>query len=182
MAVVHVHHLVPAAAAVEAQRRLALSAAERVLELVAIAPPLRGGDDGLEGEAVQPADPAQGVIDLGALLLELAFIGQSLPRRARARLAAVHTGRGHPVRGGTQELRGRRLRVVSLRLVHARADAIAGQPASDEDHVPVEAGHATPAVRKGIDLELELGATLGSCPARGLLGARGALGRWRHAQ
>ena len=68
----------------EAADELAVVAgAERVLELVAVAPLLDGGHDRLELEAVEVADPPQRVVDLLGLDLELALVGQHLPRRAR---------------------------------------------------------------------------------------------------
>jgi hypothetical protein len=57
--------------------------AERVLELVAVAPLLDGGHDRVLLEALQVADPAQRVADLLGLDLELALVGQHLPGRAR---------------------------------------------------------------------------------------------------
>ena len=70
--------------------------AERVLELVAVAPRLRGGDDRLEHEAVEAADPPQRVLDLLLLDLELALVAQHLPGRARMhrRAAATRSGPG----------------------------------------------------------------------------------------
>ena len=53
--------------------------AERVLELVAVAPLLDRGDDRLEHVAVELADPPQRVVDLLLLDLELLRVGEHLP-------------------------------------------------------------------------------------------------------
>ena len=75
--------LLPRAGRVEAADELPVGAgAERVLELVAVAPLLDGRDDRLELEAVEPAEPPQRLVDLLLLDLELALVGQDLPRRA----------------------------------------------------------------------------------------------------
>ena len=94
LAVVDVDDQVPAAARVEAERDALVGAAdsalaEGVLELVAVAPLFDGADDRLHLEVVEPADPPQRVLDLGLLLGQLALVGEALPGRARAGLAAV---------------------------------------------------------------------------------------------
>ena len=71
--------------------------AERVLELVAVAPRLERGLDRLELEALEAAEAAQRVGDLLGLLGELALVGQPLPRRAGAGLAVVDAGVGDPL-------------------------------------------------------------------------------------
>ena len=83
LAVGHRDDLVPAAGRVEAaHQRPVLRRAERVLDLVAVAPLLHGGHDRLLLEAVEPADAAQRVADLLGLDRELALVGEHLPRRA----------------------------------------------------------------------------------------------------
>ena len=91
------HDLLPRAGLVEAAESAPSSSrAEGVLELVAVAPLLLRGDDRLELEAVELADPPQRVVDLLGLDLELALVRQDLPRRARvarrARLDALRAG------------------------------------------------------------------------------------------
>ncbi len=82
-AVVHRHDLVPAAGRVEAAHELAAGAVpERVLELVAVAPRLDRGDDRLELEVAQLADPLERLAHLARLDLELALVRQHLPGRA----------------------------------------------------------------------------------------------------
>ena len=65
-----------------ADERPVVSRPERVLELVAVAPLLVRRDDRLHLEAVEPAEPAQRVLDLLGLHGELALVGKDLPRRA----------------------------------------------------------------------------------------------------
>ena len=82
--VLDVDDLLPRAGLVEAaDERAVLAGAERVLELVAVAPLLGRGDDRLELEAVELADAPQRVVDLLGLDLELLLVRQHLPRRAR---------------------------------------------------------------------------------------------------
>ena len=64
-------------------------AAEGVLELVAVAPGLLRRLDRLQLEAVEAADPPQGVVDLIPLVGELALVGETLPRGPRAGPALV---------------------------------------------------------------------------------------------
>ena len=91
------HDLVEAAGRVEAAHELAVRAgAERVLELVAVAPLLDGGHDRVLLEPVELADPAQRVADLLGLDLELALVGEHLPRRAGmvGDVGAIRSGDG----------------------------------------------------------------------------------------
>src|SRR5207249_7294122 len=50
----------------------------------------------------------------------------------------------------------RRLGPAALHLRHARADGVAGEPASDEDDEPVQPCDPIAAVGKGVDRQLEL--------------------------
>ncbi len=70
-----------------------------------------------------------------------------------------------PVRARRDELGRGRLGEAALDLRHARADAVAGQPAPDEDDEAVRARDAVAAVGERVDVELEL------LPS---------LDRWRH--
>ncbi len=82
-AVVDVQDPLPGAGRVEAADEPAVVAgAEGVLELVAVAPLLDGGDDRLQLEALEAAEPPQRVADLLLLDLELALVGEDLPGRA----------------------------------------------------------------------------------------------------
>ena len=96
--------LIPAARRVEAtDEPVAGTGAERILELVPVSPRLDGLDDRLELESVETADPSQGIPDLRMLGLELALVGQHLPRRPGvrgARLHALRTGLEHLDRPG----------------------------------------------------------------------------------
>ena len=105
LAVVDVDDQVPAAAGVEAEDRLAVALAEGVLELVAVAPLLLGGDDRLQLEAVEVADPPQRLVDLFALVGQLALVGEALPGRAGAGLAAVGAAVGDAVGAGAAAAR-----------------------------------------------------------------------------
>ncbi len=153
-AVVHRQDLVEAAGRVEAaDERAVLGLPERVLELVAVAPLLDGGHDRLLLEALELADPAQGVADLLGLDLELALVGEHLPRRARV----VGDGRD-PVGRRLEDLDRARLGVRALGLADDGAHAVAGQRAGDEDDVAVQPRDAVAPVGEGVDGQLELGA------------------------
>ena len=124
LAVGHREDLVEAAGGVEAAHELAvLVGPERVLELVAVAPLLDGGDDRLELVALEVADPGQRLLDLLGLDLELALVGQHLPRRA-----GVVGDLGQAVGRGLEDLDRARLGVGALGLADDGADAVAGQP------------------------------------------------------
>ena len=141
---------------------------KRVLELVAVAPLLECRDDRLQLEAVKLADPAQRVFDLGALDLELAFVGQHLPGGT-----GVISLRRDALGAGLDDLDRARLGVRALGLPDQRADAVAGHGARDEHDVTVEASNAGAAVRQRVDGQLELvtasraGAGLGGVRGRG---------------
>ena len=151
LAVVHGDDLVPAAGGVEAAHQLAaLAGAERVLELVAVAPLLDRGHDRLELVALEPPDPRQRVLDLLLLDLELARVGQHLPRRAGV------VGDGRDAVGRRLEQLDRARLGVPSGLADLRADAVAGHGAGDEDDVAVLAARdAVAAVGEAVDGELE---------------------------
>ena len=118
----------------------ALERAEGVLELVAVAPLFDRGHDRGKLEAVQAADPAQRLIDLRALDLELALVGDHLPGDAGM------LGRGgDPLGALLEHLEHARVGVAALALVHERTHAVAGNGAGDEHHVPALA-HARDAL------------------------------------
>ncbi len=95
-----------------------------VLELVAVAPLLQRGHDLLELEAVQVPDSAQRLIDLFALDLQLALVGEDLP--GDARMVGL---RRYALGTGPQDLDGARVGVGALALVDERTHAIAGDGA-----------------------------------------------------
>ena len=118
-AVVERHDLVEAAGRVEAAHERAVRArAERVLELVAVAPLLDRGHDRLLLEAVELADPAQRVADLLGLDLELALVGEHLPRRAGMVGDAARSGRA--TARGSRPRAPRRRRAWTCRRPRAR--------------------------------------------------------------
>ena len=61
-----------------------------------------------------------------------------------------------PLRAGLEHVDRERLGVAALDLRHARADAVARQPAPDEDDESVQPRDAVPAVGERVDLELDL--------------------------
>ena len=177
-AVVDVDDPVPAAAGVEAEDRVRrrvvrAGGAERVLELVAVAPLLDRGDDRLDLDVGERAEALEGLGDLRLLLGELTLVGEALPGGAGTGLAAVHAGVGDPVGAGLEQLDDGRLGPGLLRLADPGADAVAGQAAGDEDDEALGgAGDAAPALRERVDPEVELGAAL-----RSGSGSAGALRR-----
>ena len=165
-AVVGVHDLVPAPPCVEPQDQLALALAERVLELVAIAPALQRRLDRRQLEAVQASEAAQRVVDLLLLDAQLLLVGEPLPWGAGARLAAVVAAVGDAVGAGAQQLHGPRLGVVALALRDRGEDPVAGEGSCDEDDVAIAARDPLAAVGEGLDVQLEL---FGDPWSRGLL-------------
>jgi hypothetical protein len=113
----------------------------------------------LQLEAVQPADPPQRLVDLGALDLELALIREHLPGNA-----GVVRNRGDPLGAGVEHLERARVRVVALALVHDGSHAIARNRTGDEHHVSTvtQPGDALAAERERLDLKFELIAALGT--------------------
>ena len=126
LAVLGVDDQVPAAAGVEAENELAVALAEGVLELVAVAPALDRRLDRLELEALQPAEPHQGVLHLGLLVPELLLVGEALPGSAGTRLAAVVAAGRDAVGRGAQHLLRLGLGVVPLGLGDLCGDAVPG--------------------------------------------------------
>jgi hypothetical protein len=187
-AVLHRRHAIAAGGRVKAADQLARLAvsvadglAEGVLELVAIAPLRDGRDDLAQLEAVEMADPAQRLIDLLLLDLELALVREHLPGDA-----GVRGERLDPLGARLEHLEGARVRVAALALVHDGAHAIAGNRAGDEHDVAAVADSrdALAAERQRFDLQLELVASLRSrellrsarrvrlrCAGRGVHGA-----------
>ena len=175
-AVVHRAHAARAGGVVKATDQLACGAGpERVLELVAVAPLRTRRRDRLELEVLQPTEPPQRLADLLALDLELALVGEHLPRDA-----GVLCLRCDPLGAGAQHLERAGVRVGALALVHHRPDAVSRNRAGDEHHVPALAQARHPLAPEGerLDLELELIAPLR--PGGG--GERSGLGRVAHEE
>jgi hypothetical protein len=154
---------------VEAEDGLALALAEGVLELVAIAPLLKRRLDLLELEAVEPADPPQRLLHLGALLGQLARVLKPLPRRARAGLALVGTAVGDALGPGAEQLEGARLGEALLRFRDLDPNSVARQGAGDEDDQAIRPRQPPPAEGERVDLYLELLAPV-TAGRRGLTG------------
>ena len=150
-----VEHLVPAPGPVEAERRPLRRLRERVLELVPVVEDRLGGDDRLERRIVEPADPAQRVLDLLGLGRELRLVREILEAAAAAG-GVVLARRLDPRRAGLDDLDRQRLGVVALHLRHARAHGVARKAVPDEEDEPVHARDAVAAVGERFDLELEL--------------------------
>ena len=107
---------------------------------------------GSTGGSSKPPSRAQRVGHLALLLLQLALVGQDLPRRAGvrgARLDAVGAGLEHLHQVGLGER--------ALGLAHAGADPVSGDGSPDEDdEALVGAAHAGAAVGEAVDGELQL--------------------------
>jgi hypothetical protein len=88
------------------------------------------GDDRLQREAVQLADPPQRVVNLLRLDLELALVAQHLPGRT-----GVIGKRRDLVEPRLEQRRHAGLGVGALALVHARAHQIPREAAVDEHDV-----------------------------------------------
>src|SRR5215213_5211 len=157
LAVLDVDDAVPAAAGMEAERRIgAVDLAEGVLELVAVAPLPERRDDRLKLEALEAADPCQGLGDLLLLVGELALVWKSLPGSPRTRLPFVDAAIREAVAGRLQQLDRPRLGEAALLLRDLGQHAIAGQSARDEDDEAVGPRHSPPAEGERVDLQLEL--------------------------
>ena len=154
-ALADVQHLVPAAGPVEAERGAVRCRRERVLELVPVVERRLGRDDRLERRVVDSADPAERLLDLRRLRLELRLVREVLEPAASAG-RVVLARRVDPRRSRLDDLERERFRVVALHPGHARADDVAGQPAADEDDEAVQSRNAVPAVRERLDPEVEL--------------------------
>ena len=155
-AVLGVDDQVPAAASVEAEDELAVALAERVLELVAVAPLLDRRLDLLQLESLEAAEPAQRVLDLGLLVAQLLLVGEA-PARARPGTARRRGRSASACRSATrlEQLDGRGLGEVALRLRHLGPDAVAREAAGDEHDIAVAAGEPAAAVGEALDVELE---------------------------
>ena len=84
-AALDLEHLVPAPRLVKAERRPVRCLRERVLELVAVVEDRLGGNDLLERRLGDPSEPAQRVLHLPLLLLELRLVREILEAAAAAR-------------------------------------------------------------------------------------------------
>ena len=142
-----------------AHQLAACAAAERVLELVAVAPLLQGGHDLLQLIAFQAPDPPERIVDLFALDLKLSLVGQHLPWHARVICPGLD-----PLRPGLQDLHRTGVGVCALALVDHRAHPVAGDRAGDEDDVALlpEPRHALATVGERIDGQLDFLAALWS--------------------
>ena len=117
----HLVDVVPAAGTVKAEQEVAVvGRPERVLHLVAVAPLVHGPDDRRHVRRLEPADPLESVADLLLLLLQLARIGEHLPRGAR-----VGRPRLDPVGPRLDDLDQSRLGVGALPLLDGRAHEVA---------------------------------------------------------
>ena len=94
----------------------------------------------------------QRVANLGLLLLELALVGEHLPRRARVRRHRLDA-----LGARLQQLDQLGLGPRALRLSDPRAHAVAGNGAADEHDVAgLGARDARPAIGETVDRQLEL--------------------------
>ena len=174
----HRRDLVPAARRVETELEPALGARpERELRLVAVAPLLHGRHDRLHVDVAEAPEAAQRLGDLRPLDLELALVGQDLPRRA-----GVPGARRDPVGRRLEHLHRAGLGVVALALGDQRANAVAGHGAGDEDDVAVQPRHAVAAEREALDAQIELVAALRLAGDRGLHALNLACARSRSAR
>ena len=161
----------PAARGGESRAPAAAGAlAERVLELVAVAPGLERGLDRLELEAVEAAEPCAARRRPGRASRPAGARRAAPARARRGRARRRGCSVGDPLGARAQQLDRRRLGVLALGLRQPGADAVARERAGDEDDVAVRARDAAPALGERVDLELELGAL-----ARALGGAGTAL-------
>jgi hypothetical protein len=162
VAVVDGDQAVPAAEPVVAEPRPAGPFRPRVLDLVAVAVEILGRDHGLRLEAVEPADPLERVGDLRVLVAQLLGVPEVLPGTAAAD-AEVRAAGLHPARPRLEQLDRLRLGVPALELRDAGADAVAGEPAGDEDDQLAVPGDAAAAVREPVDPKLDLLTTRDAC-------------------
>ena len=147
-------HLVPAPRLVEAERGSVRRLRARVLELVPVVEDRLGRDDLLERRLLDPAEPAQRVLHLALLLLELHLVREILEAAAAAG-GVVRARRLDALRPGREDVDRERLGVIPLHLRHARANAVSGKAATHEDDVAVQPRDAVPAVCEGLDVELD---------------------------
>ena len=155
---------VPAPAGVEAEDRLAVALAEGVLELVAVAPLLHRRLDLLQLEAVEAADPAQRLLDLLALVLELALVGEALPGApgqgspSCTQLSATRSAPGRSSSTARASAKRRFALVISAR---TRSP---GKAPATKTTCPSQPGHAAPTEGERLDLDLELLSPRGAGP------------------
>ncbi len=151
-------NLVPACGRVKAAHECAvLALAKRILQLVAVAPLRTRRHDLLHLKAVELADPPQRILHLLGLDLQLALVGQHLPRDSRmGRL------RGYALGAWTHDLNSPRMCIASLALAHNRPHRVAGNGARHEHHIAAlaVACNALTAVGEPVDRQLKLIAPL----------------------
>jgi hypothetical protein len=123
---------------------------------------VRGRNDLLEWRRLDAAEPDERVAHPLGLLLHLRVVGQILETAAAAR-GVVAARRLDAPRAGRHDLCRQGLREIALHLRHTCSDAVAGQPAPDEDDVPVQAPDPVSAVRQRLDVELDLLVSLDRC-------------------
>ena len=109
------------------------------------------GNDRLDREALQLADPRQRVGHLLGLDLQLALVAEHLPRRAR-----MVGDRFDPVGSGREDLGHPGLGVGALALADDGPHPVARQAPGDEHDVVVQPGDARAAVGERVDRQLEL--------------------------
>ena len=139
----------------EAERRPVLGLRERVLELVAVAELLDGGDDLLERRVGEAGQPLQRVADPLLLRRELGRVGEILEAAAPAG-RKVGARRDDALGPGREDVGDDRLGVAALHLRDPGAHRVAGEAAAGEDDKAVEAPDAVPAEGERVDRELEL--------------------------
>ena len=123
---------------------------------VAVVEDLRlAGEDPLERRLGDAREPLQRVAHLHLLLRKLCLVREILEAAAAAR-RKVGARRVDPLRPWLQDLGRERLGVTALDLGHARANAVARQPAPDKDDEAVEPRNAVSSERQRVDVELEL--------------------------
>ena len=155
-ALLDLEHLVPAAGAVEAERRPVGRLGERVLELVAVVEDLRlAGKDRLERRLGDSREPLQRVAHLHPLLRELRLVREILEPAAAAG-GEVLARRVDPLRPRPEHLGRERLGVAALDLRDPGAHAVARETPPHEDDEAVEPRDAVAAERERVDVELEL--------------------------
>ena len=150
--------LLPRAGRVEAaDEPPAASVAEGVLELVAVAPLLDRGDDGVEHVASRWPMRAARRRPAACLI----SIWRSYGRTCHGAPGWSATSGMRSGEGSSTSVRAR-LGVRALALRDDGADAVAGDAAAHEDDVAVQPRDAVAAVGEVVDAEVQLGAALGA--------------------